>query len=471
MLTKIAKKAQREKAYGQLLAADLLASSLQTQISPDSTDVEVERLKAKAQEAERKDEVLAAIYNCVLGRIEQGKEKGNSAEYFKKALSNPSLLARQKAANYTPLVKIGKDDNIFGGDLLHVIGMQARDFDKLNRYYVEHGNREAACYTALLAVDEKDNKSELLDSLMRVYGDLPICGEVAISKYNCMEEDEEPAEKLVAFIDSAFSRWSTWAPIEQLRNERKELTAPMSTAEVERNRVTSKDKDNTVQIEVRNVPSLTINITRTSLKGNTQYNVEDKNDLKAIKASLIPSSKQVIQRTYKDYKDYEILKDSFNLPALPVGVYLLEFVPSDDRLAKDYSLYYVSDLFVMTEEQPGKRNRYVVVDAIEGQPVPGATIRIDYKKDYWSNKSLTKLLTADSKGEAFMADTGNEPDVFVYTSKDQAFPSTGLKSNYDYYEVNKTSNVTSLYTDRSLYRPGQAVHASAIDIYNDAKRL
>ena len=93
---------------------------------------------------------------------------------------------------------------------------------------------------------------------MRVYGDLPICGEVAISKYNCMEEDEEPAEKLVAFIDSAFSRWSTWAPIEQLRNERKELTAPMSTAEVERNRVTSKDKDNTVQIEVRNVPSLTI---------------------------------------------------------------------------------------------------------------------------------------------------------------------------------------------------------------------
>ena len=77
----------------------------------------MKELKAKAQEAERKDEVLAAIYNCVLGRIEQGKEKGNSAEYFKKALSNPSLLARQKAANYTPLVKIGKDDNIFGGDL------------------------------------------------------------------------------------------------------------------------------------------------------------------------------------------------------------------------------------------------------------------------------------------------------------------------------------------------------------------
>ena len=131
-LRKIEKKAQREKAYGQLLAANFLASSIQTQISPDSMDVELNKLKVKAREAERKDEVLSAIYTCVLGWIEQGKSDGNSAEYFKKALSNPSLLARQKAANYTPLVKIGKDDHIFGGDLLHVIGMQARDFDKLN---------------------------------------------------------------------------------------------------------------------------------------------------------------------------------------------------------------------------------------------------------------------------------------------------------------------------------------------------
>ena len=130
--------------------------------------------------------------------------------------------------------------------------------------------------------------------------------------------------------------------MEELRYARKELTVPLSTAVADKLRVTSKDQNNTVKVEVRNLSGLTLNITRTSLKGNHQYNVDDKNDLKAIKASLIPTSKQVIQRTYKDYKDYEVLKDSFNLPALPIGVYLLEFVPSDDRLAKDYSLYYVS---------------------------------------------------------------------------------------------------------------------------------
>ncbi len=145
-----------------------------------------------------------------------------------------------------------------------------------------------------------------------------------------------------------------------------------------------------------------------------------------------------------------------------MGVYLLEFVPSDSRLARDYSLYYVSDLFVMTEEQPDKRNRYVVVDANEGQPVPGATIRIEYRKDNWSSKPLTKILTTDSKGEAFITDPGYSSDVYVYTSKDQAFPAMDLKSNYDYYKANKNGEIANLYTDRSLYRPGQTVHASAI---------
>ena len=77
----------------------------------------------------------------------------------------------RRLLNYTPLVKIGKDDNIFGGDLLHVIGLQARDFDKLSHYYAEHGIERQLAMQLLLAADEKKNKGEFLDSLMRVYGD------------------------------------------------------------------------------------------------------------------------------------------------------------------------------------------------------------------------------------------------------------------------------------------------------------
>ena len=74
MLKKIEQKAQKEKAYGQILAASLLASRLQTEIAPDSAEVELKRLKAKAKMVEGKDEVLSAIYNCVLGVIDRNED-------------------------------------------------------------------------------------------------------------------------------------------------------------------------------------------------------------------------------------------------------------------------------------------------------------------------------------------------------------------------------------------------------------
>ncbi|MCR5078293.1 MAG: hypothetical protein K6A82_09695, partial [Prevotella sp.] len=74
VLMKIQKKAQVERLYGQLLAAELLSAELQTRIAPDSMKVVTERLKQRAKAAERKDDVLAAVYNCVLGTILKGKE-------------------------------------------------------------------------------------------------------------------------------------------------------------------------------------------------------------------------------------------------------------------------------------------------------------------------------------------------------------------------------------------------------------
>ena len=50
VLKMIVGKAQKEKSYGNLLAAELLTSSLQTQISPDSVDTEKARLKELCDE-------------------------------------------------------------------------------------------------------------------------------------------------------------------------------------------------------------------------------------------------------------------------------------------------------------------------------------------------------------------------------------------------------------------------------------
>ena len=119
VLKKIVGKAQREKSYGNLLAAELLTSSLQTRISPDSADLEKARLKKLCAKAETTDKVLYAVYNCAFGRIfKYDTDKDELiAGYFDKAMANPALLAGVQCSKYTPLIKEGKDDAIFKNDL------------------------------------------------------------------------------------------------------------------------------------------------------------------------------------------------------------------------------------------------------------------------------------------------------------------------------------------------------------------
>ena len=83
LLDKIERKARREKIYGQLLAANLLSLQLKTSISPDSLEVEINNLKERAKEAERKNEVLAAVYNCILGVLSKREDDGKADLYLK----------------------------------------------------------------------------------------------------------------------------------------------------------------------------------------------------------------------------------------------------------------------------------------------------------------------------------------------------------------------------------------------------
>ena len=109
---------------------------------------------------------------------------------LRRTLANPSLFGKSESSStLSLLIKIGKNDDIFKGDLLHVIGMQAGNYDKLHTYYKSVGNREAACYTALMGIKEEKESIPKLDSLMQAYSDLPICGEVALKRYACMGED------------------------------------------------------------------------------------------------------------------------------------------------------------------------------------------------------------------------------------------------------------------------------------------
>ena len=93
-LEKIEKKAQAEKAYGQLMRSTLLHAQLLAEVAPDSLIPAVSRLETQEQRADNTP-VLQAVYDAVLSQIylrnHQLAEdwKARSDEYSAKALTNP----------------------------------------------------------------------------------------------------------------------------------------------------------------------------------------------------------------------------------------------------------------------------------------------------------------------------------------------------------------------------------------------
>ena len=66
-----------------------------------------------------------------------------------------------------------------------------------------------------------------IDSLINEYKDLLEAGELAITRYQYIQnlEDVEVEDK-IQYIDYALSRWGGWRNMNTLRNYRKELTLP-----------------------------------------------------------------------------------------------------------------------------------------------------------------------------------------------------------------------------------------------------
>ena len=136
----------------QLLAAKFRSLSIWQDISPDSLAPQLRRLELEAQQVERSNPALSAVYMTALYKVaiqqvpyapnqDERKAYGEkSEEYARKAMANPSLLASTKSIGYEPLVKQGIDGEIFQHDLLHVIGFETQAYREMHNFYTDQGN-------------------------------------------------------------------------------------------------------------------------------------------------------------------------------------------------------------------------------------------------------------------------------------------------------------------------------------------
>ena len=484
VLSQIAIKAEKERAYGQLLKAELQHARSQCNVSPDSLKPVVERLKEREEQA-ADNPVLQAVYQTVLGYLyknnrwlDEDRHEEIGDEYYTKALSHPDELAAVKATDYEPFVIKGQDSRSFGDDLLSVIGWQAERYGLLRDYYQKAGNRRATLLAALwqLEGEEPDemeslNKSrhiQRLDSLINEYQDLTECGEAAIDRFEFMDEmtDATPEQKW-QYINMALERWGAWQGMNRLRNAQRRLTQSVVNASVPES-VTIPQHSQTIKLStLRNISELTLRVYQANVEGDTDLDPENANDYKKLKPLLTAMPHLTQTRQYVGKRPYEPFEDSLLLAGLPVGVYMLE-LESQPATKVSRRLYFVSDLRVLSQPLPDNQLRLVAVNATSGQPVKGATLTIE--TGYGKNRKAIKL-TSDEQGEyMYKLDRDGHYALQVQTPGDKACPPLNAFGHFYYRELNLTHTNTDIYTDRVIYRPGQTVHAAAVVYFTDNGR-
>ena len=475
VLMKIVNKAQKEGEYGQLMAAELDGSRVMGTIAPDSLLPAVERMEQRYQTAT--DKALAAVYATVLKKIytdNRQLEKDPKDLTVTLDAETCQRLAAVKAADYKPLVTIGRDSKLFNDDMLSVVGYELRDFHPLHDYYQKAGNRVATMMMALETARQNRIEGSVkydeapyidtLDSLIAQYGDLPEAVEIAIERYEYMDEHTDAtAEQKWDYTEEAIRRWNNYRRTNVLRNAQMDLTTPQFRATMEPQAgLGLPDKPQELKIwDARNIDQLTMRIYRVKVNGTNRLDPRTEKDFKKLKSLMTELPELQVTRHYSGHKAYDHFKDTIEVPGLPVGVYMIE-LQSNPETEISRSLYYVSNVRVMTIALPDNKLRYVVVDGTEGQPISGATIELSGYVNGRSDQLMAKL-TTDTKGEAVWQFGSRRPSsVFAYTKTDDFCHSFNVYSIFSYNDDNRRVDPVQLLTDRAIYRPGQTVHVAAI---------
>ena len=284
VLQKIVKKATKEKAYGQLLKAELQAAQVMAEIAPDSLKPAMDQMQQHWLDT--KDEVLRLVWQTVLYKVSSGNaELEMNIERPKLTEDLCTKLSTIKDEAYSPLVIRGADATIFDHDLLHVIGYELSDYRNLHDFYVKAGNRRAACITA----SEVYGFSPIaeIDSLIAEYGDLTEAGELAIVRYRRIRyNDEIPMGDKLAWLQEAQKRWPSWKRISTLANAEAGMTNPQYRVGFDRKVALPQQSQEVRLDQLRNLSSLSMKVYRVNAKGDIDISPNYPEGYKKIKPLL-----------------------------------------------------------------------------------------------------------------------------------------------------------------------------------------
>ena len=525
VVEQIAAKADKERQKGQQMAALLYGCKLRQDIVPDSfySDImKLERLKRQTTDEVQRAvlaSVLGELYEDNAGRNRNYSDRTDAhpdsirewsreqfmkvaSENYQLSMARPDLLAAAKAADYMPFVEKGKDAGYFGGDLLNVIGRRAvqamagKDEGscvddtvcaRMLAVYRAQGNREAELLISIDSIAfaiERDNV-ELVEQTMGLspeetervvlqssackayerllsrFGDLPLSVEV----YLHMLDLEVTPGTMVAWVEEGYAKYKAYPRAKELLNWKRRLEAPSVSLRfpVE----VYPGVPNEYVVEHRNVSGMSLSWYQLpegypeAEARRAEYRKDEA--AYARKYGVLRKTERLDWQAQPAFRQVE---DTFRLACPGVGYFVVvgkaDGVASSD--GKMVASLRASRFEVVAGDLPDSTSLCTVVDAQTGAPVPSATV------EWRAGGDVVYSTRTDAEGKA----RWNFAD-YKRKHRDHYNIAIKVKKGDDRYKHehfcrfrqpfrtdDETHGEERLYTDRSVYRPGQTVYVGGL---------
>lgn len=222
------------------------------------------------------------------------------------------------------------------------------------------------------------------------------------------------------------------------------------------------NKYSKVLLNFRNIEQATFSIVKLDTKQQKELDQKKKEEEQQDLLKLLPKIKEwnVLLPQQKDNQEHTT---EVALPKLPQGKYLL-IGKAEGEQQVFYKTFWVTDLTFLSKEN----NTFQVLDRWTGAVVENAKVQLKKTKNYRRDRSLNKTFKTDALGEFIFKNKHyySGVTVTVTTPKDTAvfdglyINGLNRRNNNRYH---KEVEITPfLFTDRSIYRPGQKVYFKAI---------
>ena len=519
---KIYDKAKAEQNVPQMMKAYLTAMQYRSLLTPDSLKVDMNGLEQWASQTGSVED--KAILYSILGEMAMSADVKKGLGYLQASLKDKDRLLLIPVEKLRPMVRVGEaSKRYFRDNLYNLLARRAiqimqqyrwqaaakanqtnslpadmTDMDQFVTYqfvpvsdcdltaavmqtyqsllkaYDTETEREGWLLTGIDALNylyrnfsgnfSNDVCQQELQKWIHTYPAVKTVPEAYLALAQFLQYQNNQVERL-RIVREGIAGYPRYEGINQLKNIEKEILNASLSLEIA---TAYPGEQQSVKVNYKNLTGITLQLYKVNLPVTSAVLQNRTTHFESKYARL----QREEHFSLKPTTDYLNVDTTLTIQAPQAGIYFLKAVPDGKKGVSDGTLMNVTALKTIYRPLPDGTLELVVVDAVSGQPVSEAEVTIYTEKG--GGYSPQQTYQADKQGTLKLDFLNSNKYWYnAHTAADNAMPILNLWKNDYYYKESKRKEVLQLFTDRSIYRPGQTVYVSglAYEMEKDSTRV